>query len=144
MSARTVSVREGQHLVRTIEVGPHRLTADASEPFGTDAAPTPTELVLAALGSCTSMAVRGYANRHGFQLQSVDVDVRVDPPNGPRQQIVRSIRLVGDLEEEQTEKLLAAAGRCPVHRLLTESVTVATQPTILAASHRSADPELSA
>lgn len=65
MTGRTVSVREGGRLARTVAVGPHLLTADEPEPLGADTGPTPGELLLAALASCTSMAVRAYAARQG-------------------------------------------------------------------------------
>ncbi|MFF7160759.1 OsmC family protein [Streptomyces sp. NPDC008086] len=130
MTGRTVSVREGERLTRSIAVGPHILTADEPEPLGSDTGPTPGELLLAALGSCTSMAVRAYADRHGWHLQRVDVDVRF----GQRGDLVKSIRLTGDLEPAQAEHLLAVAGRCPVHRLLTGDVTVTTVPTIVRVS----------
>ncbi|WP_351235422.1 OsmC family protein [Streptomyces sp. NPDC002133] len=130
MSVRTVSVREGRRLARSIAVGPHILTADEPDPISTDTGPTPGELLLAALGSCTSMAVRAYADRHGWQLHHVDVDLDFDQ----RGQIIKNIRLAGDLEPDQTERLLAVAGRCPVHRLLTGDVSVVTVPTITTSS----------
>ncbi|MEV1082445.1 OsmC family protein [Streptomyces sp. NPDC050211] len=135
MTGRTVSIREGERLARSIAVGPHILTADEPEPISTDTGPTPGELLLAALGSCTSMTVRAYADRHGWQLQQVDVDLQF----GTRAQIVKNIRLVGDLEPAQAERLLEVADRCPVHRLLIGDVSVVTVPTVLTASHQLQD-----
>ncbi|MFD7439333.1 OsmC family protein [Streptomyces sp. NPDC059861] len=128
MSGRPVSVREGRRLARSIAVGPHNLTADEPEPLSADTGPTPVEVLLAALGSCTSMAVRAYADRQGWPLDRVDVDVQFDS----RGQIVKSIRLTGDLDPRHTERLLTVAGRCPVHRLLTGDVSVVTVPTVVA------------
>ncbi|GGW98312.1 hypothetical protein GCM10010297_19990 [Streptomyces malachitofuscus] len=133
MTGRTVSVREGRRLARSIAVGPHLLTADEPEPLSSDTGPTPGELLLAALGSCTSMAVRAYADRHGWPLDHVVVDVRF----GPRGRIVKSVRLTGDLEPAQIEALLTVAGRCPVQRLITGDVSVATVPTVVTPSRRS-------
>ncbi|GEC05000.1 hypothetical protein SSP24_26550 [Streptomyces spinoverrucosus] len=138
MTGRAVSIREGERLARSIAVGPHTLTADEPEPISTDTGPTPGELLLAALGSCTSMAVRAYANRHGWHLQQVDVDVQF----GARAHIVKNIRLAGDLEPAQIEQLLAVAGRCPVHRLLTGDVSIVTIPTVFTASRQLQDPAL--
>ncbi|MDH6629090.1 putative redox protein [Streptomyces sp. LBL] len=140
MNARIVSVSEGPRLARSVAVGPHTLTADEPQPIGTDTGPTPGELLLAALGACTSMTVRAYADRHGWQLDQVDVAVRFDPQG----QIVKSIRLTGDLEPAHIRQLLAVAGRCPVHRLLTSGATVVTVPTVVGrprASHSRAVPE---
>ncbi|MFF7888773.1 OsmC family protein [Streptomyces sp. NPDC020794] len=124
MITRPVSVAEGARLTRSIAIGAHTLTADEPEPAGADAGPTPRELLLAALGSCTSMAVRAMADRHGWRLDRVDVAVRF----GAQGRIVKNVGLTGDLEPAQRERLLVAAGRCPVHRLLAGEVTIVTEP----------------
>jgi len=93
-----------------------------------DAGPTPGELLLAALGSCTSMAVRARADRHGWPLERVDVAVRF----GEQGHIVKNVGLTGDLDPAQREQLLAAAGRCPIHRLLTREAKIVTVPALLA------------
>ncbi|MEV5840343.1 OsmC family protein [Streptomyces sp. NPDC051985] len=128
MTTRIVSVAEGRRLTRSVAIGTHTLTADEPEPLGADAGPTPGELLLAALGSCTSMAVRALADRHRWPLERVDVAVRF----GSEGHIVKNVGLTGDLEPDQREQLLAAAGRCPIHRLLTREVTIVTVPALLA------------
>jgi putative redox protein len=128
MITRLVSVAEGERLTRSIAIGTHTLTADEPEPAGADAGPTPGELLLAALGSCTSMAVRALADRRGWRLDRVDVAVRF----GGQGRIVKNVGLTGELDPAQREQLLAAAGRCPVHRLLTREMTIVTVPALLA------------
>ncbi|MFC8244746.1 OsmC family protein [Streptomyces chartreusis] len=128
MNTRIVTVAEGKQLARSVAIGTHRLTADEPEPVGTDTGPTPGELLLTALGACTSMAVRAYALRHEWPLDRVDVAVRF----GAQGQVVKNIGLVGELTPAQRDQLLAVAGRCPVHRLLTKDVTIITVPTLLA------------
>ncbi|GHE98596.1 OsmC family protein [Streptomyces spiralis] len=128
MTTRIVSIAEGRRLTRSVAIGTHILTADEPEPISSDAGPTPGELLLAALGSCTSMAVRALADRHGWPLDRIDVAVRF----GDQGRIVKNVGLTGDLEPAQREQLLAAAGRCPVHRLLTREVTIVTVPALLA------------
>jgi len=128
MNTRIVTVAEGKQLARSVAIGTHRLTADEPEPVGTDTGPTPGELLLAALGACTSMAVRAHAQRHEWPLDRVDVAVRF----GAQGQVVKNIGLVGELTPAQRDQLLAVAGRCPVHRLLTKDVTIITVPTLLA------------
>ncbi|MFC8349932.1 OsmC family protein [Streptomyces sp. NPDC057280] len=128
MNTRIVTVAEGKQLARSVAIGTHRLTADEPEPVGTDTGPTPGELLLAALGACTSMAVRAYAQRHEWPLERVDIAVRF----GAQGQVVKNIGLVGELTPAQQDQLLAVAGRCPVHRLLTKDVTIITVPTLLA------------
>ncbi|WP_151483731.1 OsmC family protein [Streptomyces albicerus] len=131
MNARIVSVSEGRRLARSIAVGPHTLTADEPQPISADTGPTPGELLLAALGSCTSMAVRAFADRHGWPLDQVDVAARFDAQG----QIVKDIRLTGDLEPAHIKQLLSVAGRCPVQRLLTREVSIVTVPTVLPRPH---------
>lgn len=128
MITRLVSVAEGERLTRSIAIGSHMLTADEPEPAGADAGPTPVELLLAALGSCTSMAVRALAERRGWRLDRVEVAVR----SGGQGRIVKNVGLTGELDPAQREQLLAAAGRCPVHRLLTREMTIVTVPALLA------------
>ncbi|MEV6760185.1 OsmC family protein [Streptomyces sp. NPDC051105] len=128
MNTRIVTVAEGKQLARSVAIGTHRLTADEPEPVGSDTGPTPGELLLAALGACTSMAVRAYAQRHEWPLDRVDVAVRF----GAQGQVVKNIGLLGELTPAQRDQLLAVAGRCPVHRLLTKDVTIITVPTLLA------------
>ncbi|MFD4874324.1 OsmC family protein [Streptomyces sp. NPDC058420] len=128
MNSRIVIVAEEKGLSRSVAIGPHRLTADEPEPAGTDTGPTPVELLLAALGSCASMAVRASAQRHAWPLERVDVAVRFDAEG----QLVKNIGLVGELTSAQRDQLLAVAGRCPVHRLLAKEVTIITVPTLLA------------
>ncbi|MFI6876175.1 OsmC family protein [Streptomyces sp. NPDC050400] len=128
MITRLVSVAEGERLTRSVAIGTHALTADEPEPAGADAGPTPGELLLAALGSCTSMAVRALADRRGWRLDRVDVAVRF----GGQGRIVKNVGLTGELDPAQREQLLAAAGRCPVHRLLTHDLTIVTVPALLA------------
>ncbi|MFJ2162936.1 OsmC family protein [Streptomyces sp. NPDC087856] len=128
MNSRIVIVAEEKGLARSVAIGPHRLTADEPEPAGTDTGPTPVELLLAALGSCASMAVRASAQRHAWPLERVDVAVRFDADG----QVVKNIGLVGELTSAQRDQLLAVAGRCPVHRLFAKEVTIITVPTLLA------------
>ncbi|MGX1267912.1 OsmC family protein [Streptomyces phaeoluteigriseus] len=128
MTTRIVTIAEGSRLTRSVAIGTHSLTADEPEPFSDNAGPTPGELLLASLGSCTSMAVRALADRHDWPLERIDVAVRF----GKQGEIVKNIGLTGDLDPAQREQLLAAAGRCPIHRLLTREAVIVTVPALLA------------
>lgn len=120
-----------------ITAGHHRLLADEPQPIGDDAGPTPYDLLLAALGTCTSMTVRMYANRKGWPLTHVRVTLRhsrihakdcadCETTAGWIDHIDRDIELAGDLDDSQRERLLHIADRCPVHQTLTSEVHIAT------------------
>ena len=120
-----------------IAVGHHHLVADEPRPIGDDAGPTPYDLVLAGLGACTSMTVRMYANRKGWQLERVRVTLRhsrihaedcadCETRIGWIDHIDRDLELTGDLDDTQRQRLLLIAERCPVHKTLTSEVDIAT------------------
>jgi putative redox protein len=135
----TVTVTESGSGTYTQEItaGHHRHVADEPRPVGDDAGPTPYDLLLAALGACTSMTVRMYADRKGWPLEKVRVTLRhsrihakdcVDckTTKGFIDQIDRDIEFTGDLDDTQLQRLLDIAERCPVHQTLTSEVHVTT------------------
>ena len=108
-----------------IAAGPHRITADGGADIGgEDSAPAPFDLLLGALGACTTMTVRMYALRKGWDLRSVEVRLSRDPEKGIR----RTIRFEGALDGEQRKRLLEVADKCPVHKALVGGVPLATEP----------------
>jgi putative redox protein len=137
---REVVVRGGAAgFAQEIVVGPHRLAAD--EPTaagGADTGPTPYDLLLASLGACTSMTVALYARRKGWPLEGVTVRLRhakihaadcadCETREGMLDRIERDIELTGTLTDEQRERLLEIAGRCPVHRTLVSEIDIRTR-----------------
>jgi putative redox protein len=135
MSTREVVVNSGTGLTQTIVAGTHRLEADeGTESGGQDAGPNPYELLLAALGACTSMTLRLYASRKKWPLEQVTVrlehwKVQATGRGGggePVDEIKKVVVLEGDLTNAQRDRLLEVAGKCPVHRTLTKSVRICT------------------
>jgi putative redox protein len=135
----TVTVTEAGSGTYTqqITAGHHRLVADEPRPIGDDAGPTPYDLLLAALGACTSMTVRMYAERKGWPLERVRVTLRhsrihaedcadCETTKGWISHIDRAIELSGDLDDDQRQRLMQIAERCPVHQTLTSEVRVTT------------------
>src|SRR5712691_4208346 len=122
-----------------VETGRHVLLAD--EPTaagGADSGPSPYELLLAALGTCTVMTLRLYAERKGWSLDGVTVVLShdriyaedcadCDTSEGRLDRISRVITLAGDLTAEQRAKLMHMADRCPIHRTLTSEVVIETR-----------------
>ena len=142
---RTVTVTAGQsRYVQNISVGPHLLKADEpAEVGGNDAGPNPYELLLAALGACTSMTVRMYAERKQWPLQGVHVGLsyakvhaedcaECDAEVRLMDRIEMDITFLGDLSEDQKRRLVDIAGKCPVHRTLTSQVQIRTRLTVAA------------
>jgi putative redox protein len=131
-----VVVRGQGTLAQEIEIGVHRLRSDEpARAGGTDTGPTPYQLLLAALGSCISMTVSLYARRKEWPLEAVEVRLRHDKIHatdcaecetreGKIDRIVKDIRLVGALDDEQRSRLLEIAGRCPVSRTLQSEIQI--------------------
>ena len=112
----------------TIAVGAHRLCADEPvEAGGGDTGPTPKEWLLAALGACTSITTRMYAERKGWALKSVRVELEFGEGSPGRTVIVRKLHIEGDLDAAQRERLLQVANACPVHKILTGTIEIPTQ-----------------
>lgn len=95
------------------------------EKGGLDTAPTPNEIMTAALGACTAITLRMYAKRKGWELGEVRVDVRY-AMDGDSRTAERKISFSADLSEEQRTRLLQIANACPVHKALTKGVEVAS------------------
>lgn len=119
--AATVTVvesHEGRY-VQAVQAGRHVWRADEPEAVGgDDAGPAPTQMLLAALGSCTSMTLRMYADRKGWKLTHVEVLLRFSRAD-KGSLIVSNIVLDGELDEAQRRRLLEIAEKCPLHRILT-------------------------
>lgn len=121
-----VRTEEGGRLRNRVAVGGHEVVSDAgSGSGGGDAGPTPFELLLGALGSCTAMTLRMYAARKSWDLRAVEVVLAHEPveaETGPKFRVRRIVRLTGSLDADQRARLGEIADRCPVHRALTGGV----------------------
>jgi uncharacterized OsmC-like protein len=131
-----VVVKTGEGLRTEVSAGGHTLVADEPESLGgTDEGPNPYDYLLAALGGCTAMTLRMYADRKGWPLESVTVRLSQDrihakdceeceTEEGRIDRIRREIELGGPLEEKQRRRLVEVADMCPVHRTLKAEVLV--------------------
>ena len=135
-----VVVRTGrEHYYTEVVASGHRLTVDEPESVGgTDRGGTPYDLLLGALGSCTSITLRMYADRKSWPLEEIVVRLShakihashcetCETTEGKVDRIEREIELIGDLSGEQQARLLEIADRCPVHRTLHSEILVDTR-----------------
>jgi uncharacterized OsmC-like protein len=137
---RTVYVSgNGKALAQQIQIAPHCVISD--EPLsagGTDAGPNPYDLLLGALGACTSMTMTLYAHRKAWPLDDIIVHLLhfkvhaadcadCETKAVALDQIERDIHLSGNLSEEQRSKLLEIANKCPVHKTLSAGIHIETR-----------------
>jgi putative redox protein len=103
-----------------IEIREHRLIADEPESKGGgDQGPTPTELLAASLASCTAITIEMYADRKGWELGEVEVTADFTEASGDTPAKFRvDIKSPAELTDEQREKILVIAHKCPVHKAL--------------------------
>ena len=125
----TVTERD-KRFTQDIVAGQHHLVADEPQSAGgNDLGVTPYDLLLAALGACTSMTLRMYAKRKGIEVNNIQVKLQHDrihasdcetceDQTGNVDQIRRWIRIDGDITEAQRQRMLEIADMCPVHRTL--------------------------
>jgi putative redox protein len=115
--------------------GRHYFIAD--EPVahgGHDLGPKPSEFLLSSLGACTAITVKMYADRKGWNLTDVqvDLDLQTRKEEGVAiTEIALQMRLEGDLDEAQRARLMEIAHKCPIHGILTGKINIAaTEKTI--------------
>ena len=119
-----------------IKAGIHSMLADEPKSIGGDnLGPTPYGYLLSALGSCTAMTMRMYADRKGWKIDHINVHLShtkdhcehcmdSEKPNARIDVINRKIEIVGDLTDDQRKRMMIIADKCPVHRTLHNTVGV--------------------
>jgi putative redox protein len=130
MTKVTVSVGKGMRT--TLAARHHAWIADEpTHDGGTDTGPTPMELLLSAVGACAAITAKMYAERKGWPLEGVDIDLSLERfkkadyaaytgESDVVNEFCQSIVFRGPLTDEQKRRLLEIAGKCPVHRVLTQ------------------------
>ena len=111
-----------------IQAGRHRLTADEPTSHGgSDTGPSPYSLLLSALGACTSITLRMYAERKGWELGEIEVDLQLSKDDGANDRIERRIRCSAPLLPEQRGKLAEIADKTPVTLTIRNGAPIVTQ-----------------
>jgi putative redox protein len=121
-----VVARRREGLAHDVEIeGGHTIRVD--EPVdagGADTGPSPTRLVAAGLAGCTAVTMELYAERKGWDIGPVEVDVDVEYEDYAPLSFAVTLRLPAELSDEQRERLLLIARKCPVHKVLAHETPV--------------------
>lgn len=116
----------------TDDLGHEWLADEPLDEGGGNTGPSPKLLLLSSLGACTAITLQMYATRKKWPLEAIDVELQLNPVGNPAtgNDIVRNIKLSGELNTEQRERLLQIANACPVHKILTGEVRIASSLTV--------------
>lgn len=132
--AETVTVKErpGGKYSNDVITSRHHLFADEPVDLGSaDMGPTPYEYLCAALGACTTITLRMYIDRKGWNVTHLSVDVSHKKvaigDQRPKDVFTRSVTIQGDVDEAQRARIIEIAGKCPVHKTLAAGSDVVTQ-----------------
>ena len=115
-----VLARRAEGYAHDVEIeGGHALRVDEpAEKGGADTGPSPTRLLASSLASCIAITVEMYAERKGWDLGAVEVDVEVGYDGPVPTSFEVGLKLPADLGEEQRRRLLVIATKCPVHKVI--------------------------
>jgi putative redox protein len=115
---RATSRRVDDRLEQNVQIRTHHLTADEPKDHGgEDSGPSPQELLAASLASCTAITIEMYAARKGWEIGDMTVDVQYEPAQrGSPTRFVMEVEFPKELPEDQRERLMQIAAKCPVHR----------------------------
>ncbi|TGJ98414.1 OsmC family peroxiredoxin [Leptospira langatensis] len=116
-----------QNYKTILKAAGHELIADESkEDGGGDLGPSPHEFLLLALGACTDITIRMYAQRKKMDLKNVSIELNLTKA-GDHTDIERVVLLEGNLSEQERERLLQVANACPVHKTLSNPIHIDTK-----------------
>ncbi|WP_214227622.1 OsmC family protein [Pedobacter sp. B4-66] len=117
------------HYKTKVYAGGHFIYSDEPESIGgTDEGMTPGALLLASLGSCTAITVRMYADRKQYNLDGIKVELAICDEKDMNKEttITRKIELIGSLTDEERQRLMQIADKCPIHKILSNPIKIET------------------
>ena len=128
----TATARRRSGYTHDVEVDGHTVVIDEPEASGgANQGPSPTRLLAASLAACTAITMEMYADRKGWDVGGIEVEVEMEygEASAPRAFAV-ILRLPSGLSEEQVERLKVIAGKCPVHRVLARETEVSIEDRV--------------
>lgn len=119
-----------EHYISKLSMRGHLIVVDEPlENGGKDAGPTPTELVLSGLAACTASTLRMYADKKGWDVERIDLELSIRIEKSERGQISHMesiIDITGNITAQERARMLEIAQKCPVHKLLTNPIQIQT------------------
>lgn len=130
-SPKSVTASIGNELYKTtLKTDRHTIIGDEPQDLGgQDLGPEPTDFLLASLASCTAITLRMYANRKGWNVEEINVQVSINQEvidGKPKTTFIRTVDAKGELDDEQRSRLVAIANACPVHKILSNPIEIQT------------------
>lgn len=129
MSSVTVSIGKENYTTQ-VTMPNHQLIADEPEELGgKDLGPSPFELLSSALGTCTAITMKMYADRKEWPIEEIKIQIKLKQEKEGTEMhsfFEQNIEIIGDLDEKQRARMLLIAGKCPVHKTLKGEVKVET------------------
>lgn len=129
MNVKSIAITKKENYRTQIQTDPHHFIVD--EPIsvgGKDLGPSPGELLAASLASCSSITVKLYADRKGWDLEEVEVEVDFErDAKFNVTKFSKKLKFTGDLSQEQIDKLYEIAGKCPIHRMLANPIEISSE-----------------
>ncbi|MCS6968981.1 MAG: OsmC family protein [Bernardetiaceae bacterium] len=121
-----------EHYRSILTNGKHEIITDEpAELGGSDLGLSPIELLIGSLAACTGITLRMYADRKGWLLEEIQVSVSMQYDKHANKNIIyRHIQFIGDLTQEQQNRLLEIANACPIHKTLQNPIDIITQHSI--------------
>jgi putative redox protein len=127
-----VVARRGEGLAQEVEFeGGHEMIVD--EPLdvgGANSGPSPTQLLAGSLAGCTAITLELYAERKGWDLDGLEVEVDFASESFTPSAFEVVLRLPDSFDEEQRQRLLAIAGKCPVHKVLAAEASISVSDRV--------------
>lgn len=117
------------HYKTKVYSGGHFIYADEpTDVGGTDEGMPPAALLLASLGSCTAITIRMYADRKNYKLDSIKIDLAIckEEEMSKDTTITRKIEFVGELTDDERQRLFVIADKCPIHKMLSNPIKIVT------------------